>query len=93
MNTDVETQLRAHLQRKLKILNGKGQITVRRLVYSLYPRDGNGFKYAEKPSTKGRHWLYATAARVCEEAGGKLYGLGWTRHSHKGNVASRVYQF
>lgn len=90
---DVEQQLRAHLKRKLKILKGSGQITVRRLVKCVYAKTGTGFKYEEEPSYTGRHQLYAIAARLCEEAGGKVDMIAYVR-SHNGcSVAARVYQF
>jgi hypothetical protein len=93
MTDSIEQQLRAHLQRKLKILNGKGQITVRRLVKCIYPKNGTGFKYAEEPSYKNRQSLYAIAAQLCEEAGGKVDMIAYVR-SHNGcSVAGRVYQF
>lgn len=91
--TDVEQQLRAHLKRKLKILNGSGQITVRRLVKCVWAKNGQSTHYAEEIGYKGRHQLYAIAARVCEEAGGKVDMIAYVR-SHNGcSVAGRVYQF
>ena len=91
--TDVEQQLRAHLKRKLKILNGSGQITVRRLVKCVWGKSGTGFKYVEEPSYKGRHQLYAIAAKLCEEAGGKIASKAYVRSNNGNSVASRVYQF
>lgn len=93
MTESIEQQLRAHLKRKLKILNGKGQITVRRLVKCVWAKSGTGFKYEEEPNLIGRHQLYAIAARLCEEAGGKVDMIAYVR-SHNGcSVAARVYQF
>ena len=92
--TDVEQQLRAHLKRKLEILNGSGQITVRRLVKSLYAKSGNGYRYAEEPSLKNLHFLYCLAAELCEQAGGKVSTTAaYCRRKGTGSVAARVYQF
>ena len=88
---DIEQQLRAHLKRKLKILNGSGQITVRRLVKYVWAK--TGFKYEEEPGYKGRLQLYAIAARLCEEAGGKMDMIGYVRSHNGSSVAGRVYQF
>ncbi len=93
MIEDAEQQLRAHLKRKLKILKGSGQITVRRLVKCVWAKNGQSTQYAEDPSYIGRIQLYAMAARLCEEAGGKVDMIAYVR-SHNGcSVAARVYQF
>ena len=91
MKEDIEQQLRAHLQRKLKLVHGHGQITVRRLVKCLYTK--NGTRYTEEPSLKGRHQAYRIAAQICEEAGGKVALMGYVRSHNGDSVASRVYQF
>ena len=95
MTESIETQLRFHLQRKLKLIHGKGQITVRRLVKCLWSKQGEGTRYDGAPSYKGRIHLYATAARLCEEAGGTVAVHGYCRckHGRGKSVASRVYQF
>lgn len=93
MIEDVESQLRAHLKRKLKILNGKGQITVRRLVKCLYAKNGQSTKYAEEPKNENGRFLNNLAAELCEKAGGKVADKAYCRHNHLGSVASRVYQF
>lgn len=93
MKESIEQQLRFHLQRKLRLVHGKGQITVRRLVKCLWSKQGVGTRYEEEPIYKGRHQLYAIAARLCEEAGGKVDMIAYVR-SHNGcSVAARVYQF
>ena len=90
MTDNIERQLRFHLKRKL---THSRQVTVRRLVKSVYAKTGAGFRYTEEPSYKGRHQLYAIAARICEEAGGKVDMIAYVR-SHNGcSVAARVYQF
>lgn len=95
MTDDIEQQLRHHLQRKLALVHGAGQITVRRLVKCLYYKNGQGFRYAEEPSLKGRHHLYSLAAEICEEAGGTvaLHGYCRCKQGRGKSVASRVYQF
>ena len=93
MTDSIESQLRAHLKRKLKLGHGNCQITVRRLVKCLYYKNGQGFRYAEEPSLKGRHLLYNLAAEICEEAGGKLAALAYGRSSRGSSIAARVYQF
>ena len=89
--TDVEQQLRAHLKRKLKILNGSGQITVRRLVKAIYQK--KGYKYAEELVIQNKRYLYSLAAELCEEAGGKQTGIAYCRSKRDCTVAARVYQF
>ena len=93
MTEAIEQQLRFHLKRKLALIHGAGQITVRRLVKCLYYKNGQGFRYAEEPSLKGRHHLYSLAAEICEEAGGKVAAKAYCRRNPAGSVASRVYQF
>lgn len=93
MTDAIEQQLRFHLQRKLMILNGKGQITVRRLVKSIWHRQELGLKCIEHPQQRNRRFLYNLAAQLCEEAGGEVVSKAYCRHNHAGSVASRVYQF
>ena len=90
---NIERQLRFHLKRKLALIHGAGQITVRRLVKCLYYKNGQGFGYAEEPGLKGRHQLYALAATILEEAGGKIASIAYVRSGNGNSVASRVYQF
>ena len=95
MTDDIERQLRHHLKRKLTLIHGSGQITVRRLVKCLYPKCGAGFRYAEEPNPKNRHRLYSLAAELCEEAGGTVTIRGYcrTKHGRSNSIAARVYQF
>ena len=93
MTDSIEQQLRAHLKRKLKIIHGHGQITVRRLVTSIRPRVGDGLKHTDEKTRKNLQYLNRKAALICEEAGGTLDSHGWSRVGSRKDVASRVYQF
>ena len=93
-DNEIKRQLRKHLKRKLKILGGHGQITIRRLGKCLFAKNGKGYKYKEDlPSGGQREHIYRIATELCEEYGGKRIGDAYCRHKGRGFKVQRVYQF
>ena len=90
---EIEKRLRYHLKRKLKILGGHGQITIRRLGMAIFAKNGKGFKYAEQPTVGQLMAIYSMADEMCLEHGGKRIGNGYDRNKSRGTKVSRVYQF
>ena len=91
---EIEKRLRYHLKRKLKILGGHGQITIRRLGKCLFAKNGKGYKYKDElPNPAVRQVIYRIATELCEEYGGERITNAYCRHKGRGVKVARVYQF
>jgi len=91
---EIKRKLRYQLKRKLKLLGGHGQITIRRLGKSIFVKNGIGFKYKDElPSNGQRLKIYNIAEELCLEYGGTRIGNGYDRNKSRGSTVSRVYQF
>ena len=91
---EIKRMLRYHIKRKLKILGGHGQITIRRLGKSLFAKNGKGYKYKnDLPNVAERQVIYRIATELCEEYGGKRISDAYCRHKGRGVKVARVYQF
>ncbi len=91
---EIRHRLRAHLKRRLKILGGHGQITIRRLGKNLFAKKGKGYKYKnDLPNPRQRQIIYRIAMELCEEHGGKRIGNAYDKNKSRGTKVSRVYQF
>ena len=90
---EIEKRLRYHLKRKLKILGGHGQITIRRLGMAIFAKNGKGFKYAEQPTVGQLMVIYSMADELCVKHGGKRIGNAYCKHKGRGVKVARRYQF
>ena len=91
---EIRRELRKHLKRKLKILGGHGQITIRRLGKSIFAKNGKGYKYkGDMPNVAELQVIYRISTELCEEYGGKRITDAYCRHKGRGFKVQRVYQF
>lgn len=91
---EVRRKLRKHLKRKLKILGGHGQITIRRLGKAIFAKNGKGYKFKDDlPNPRQRQMIYRIATELCIEYGGERISDAYCRHKGRGFKVQRVYQF